>query len=142
MKIATRFVLAAALLAAGSAGTANAQVLDKMTFKTDFPFVAGNTTLPAGTYTLTPADDDPSVVEVSNGKASVLLETEGERPSRPPAKSEVSFNKYGDTYVLHEIFDADSQTGAVMVPSRAEKRQQKAHATPTEHTVATSKASN
>jgi hypothetical protein len=48
MKIATRFVLVAALLAAASVGTASAQVLDRMTFKTNFAFVAGNTTLPAG----------------------------------------------------------------------------------------------
>lgn len=139
MKIATRLVLAAALLAVAGVGTANAQVLDKMTFKTSFPFVVGNTTLPAGSYTLAPVDDDPSVLEVSNGKVSVVLETEGERPNPMPSKDEVTFNKYGNAYVLHEIFDADSQTGAVIVPSRAEKRHQKAHGTPTQHTLATTK---
>jgi hypothetical protein len=139
-QIATRLILAAAVLATAGAGTMNAQVLDRMTFKTDFPFVAGNTTLPAGSYRLAPVvDDNPMVLELTNGRVSVLLETNGESLERPPAKSEVRFNKYGDTYVLHEILDADAQTGAVIVPSRAEKRHQKGSGKPTQHSLATTK---
>jgi hypothetical protein len=51
MRMATRLVLAAAVLVTTTAASANAQVLDRITFKTNFPFVAGNTTLPAGSYT-------------------------------------------------------------------------------------------
>ena len=82
-----------------------------------------------------------SILRLSNGKVSVLLETEGDRPSRPPSKTEVTFNKYGDTYVLHEIVDPEAQAGAVMLPLHAEKRHQKAHGTPTAHTVTASKTS-
>ena len=141
MRMATRLVLAAAFVAAVGTVTANAQVTDRITFKTNFPFVAGNTTLPAGNYTVTPLDDDPSVLELSNGKVSVLLDTEADRPSRMPSKTEVTFNKYGNTYVLHEIVDPEAQGGAIVVPARAEKRHQKAHGTPTAQTVPASRTS-
>jgi hypothetical protein len=139
MRMATRLVLAAAVLVTTTAASANAQVLDRITFRTNFPFVAGNTTLPAGSYTVTPMDDDPSVLELSNGKVSVLLDTEGDQPGRAPSKTEVTFNKYGNTYVLHEIVDPEAQGGAVILPSHAEKRHQKAHGTPTPQAVAASK---
>jgi hypothetical protein len=51
----------------------------------------------------------------------------------------VTFNKYGNTYVLHEIVDPEAQGGAVILPSHAEKRHQKAHGTPTPQAVAASK---
>jgi hypothetical protein len=140
MKIATRFVLATAVLAA-SAATANAQVLDRVTFKTNFAFVAGNTTLPAGNYIVAPLDDDPSVLQLSNGKVSVLLETEPDRPAATPSKLEVKFNKYGNTYVMHEILDPSAQRGAVILPLRAEKRHQKAEGPSTRHAVPASKVS-
>ena len=141
MKTATRLVLAAVLLVGGTVGIGNAQVLDKMTFKTDFPFVAGNTTLPAGAYTITPVDDDPMLLELSNGKVTVLLDTVGDNTTPAPSKDEVTFNKYGDTYVLHAIRDAGSQGGAEMIPMRAEKRHEKAHGTPTQHKVGTTNTS-
>jgi hypothetical protein len=139
MRMATRLVLAAAVLVTATAASANAQVLDRITFKTNFPFVAGNTTLPAGSYTVTPMDDDPAILELSNGKVSVLLDTEADRPARTPSKTEVTFNKYGNTYVLHEIVDPEAQGGAVILPSHAEKRHQKAHGTATPQAVPASK---
>jgi hypothetical protein len=139
MRIATRSVLVAAFVAALAVGTANAQVIDSIAFKTNFSFVAGNTTLPAGSYTVKSVDDDPSILELSNGRVSVLLATEGDRPSRMPSNAEVTFNKYGNTYVLHEIVDPAAEGGAVMLPSHAEKRHQKAHGTPTPQTVPASK---
>jgi hypothetical protein len=141
MRMTTRFVLAAVFLSAAGAATANAQVIDPMTFKTTFPFVAENTTLPAGDYTVTPLDDDPSILKLSNGKVSVLLETEGDRATRTPSKTEVIFNKYGDTYVLHEIVDPAAEGGVVMLPARAEKRHQKTYGTPTPLAVPAGKTS-
>jgi hypothetical protein len=139
MRMTTRLVLAAAVLITATAASANAQVLERITFKTNFPFVAGNTTLPAGSYTVTPMDDDPSVLELSNGKVSVLLDTQGDQPARAPSKTAVTFNKYGNTYVLHEILDPEAQGGAVMLPLHAEKRHQKTHGAPTPQVVAASK---
>jgi hypothetical protein len=51
MRMATRLVLATVVLVTAAAASANAQVVDRITFKTNFPFVAGNTTLPAGSFT-------------------------------------------------------------------------------------------
>ena len=137
MKMAARLVLTATVLAAGLA-TAQAQVIDRINFKTNFPFVAGNTALPAGTYTVAALDDDPSILQLTNGRVSVLLETEGDQPGRMPSRTEVRFHKYGDTYVLHEIVDVAAEGGRVILPSHAEKRHQKAHATPTPYAVAAS----
>jgi hypothetical protein len=142
MRIATRLVLAAAFVTAVGVGTAHAQAIDSMVFRTNFPFVAGDTTLPAGNYTVKSVDDDPSILELSNGKVSVLLATEGDRPSRLPANGEVKFNRYGNTYVLHEIVDPEAEGGAVVLPSHAEKRHQKAHGTPTPRTVPASKTTS
>ena len=139
MRMASRLVLAAAVLVTATAGSANAQVTDRITFRTNFAFVAGNTTLPAGSYTVTPMDDDPSVLELSNGKVSVLLDTQADQPARTPSKTEVTFNKYGNTYVMHEIVDPAAQGGAVILPSHAEKRHQKAHGTPIPQAVPASK---
>ena len=139
MRMATRLVVAAAVLVIATAASANAQVTDRITFTTNFAFVAGNTTLPAGSYTVTPMDDDPSVLELSNGKVSVLLDTQADQPARTPSKTEVTFNKYGNTYVMHEIVDPAAQGGAVILPSHAEKRHQKAHGTPTPQAVPASK---
>lgn len=139
MRMATRLALAAAVMVTATAVSTNAQVTDRITFKTNFPFVAGNTTLPAGSYTVTPMDDDPSVLELSNGKVSVLLDTQADQPARTPSTTEVTFNKYGNTYVLHEILDPEAQGGAIMLPSHAEKRHQKTHGAPTPQAVAASR---
>src|SRR5262245_16543533 len=110
-KNAVRTTLVAAVMLVATAGAANAQLPETMKFTTTFPFEAGGTMLPAGSYTATPLPADPMIVEVSNGRNAALLLTEGDTPKVRPKQDGVTFLKRGDTYVLSEIWDAASGMG-------------------------------
>ena len=68
--------------------------------------------MPAGSYTIRPLEIDHALMEVSNGRTAALILTEPDSPKVPPRQDEVTFAKQGDTYVLREIWDASSATGA------------------------------
>jgi hypothetical protein len=141
MKIAIRtgmFVVLAGLM---GATVASAQVTETIQFQTTFPFTVGNTSYPAGSFTIKPAEDtDLSVLEISNGTTTTLLVVEAESPEpNQPVKDEVVFKKYGDQYVLSDIWDQSDGTGARAEMSRAEQRQAKQQGTPTKESVSTSR---
>ena len=106
-----RITLGAAAIILTSAGAANAQLTDPVTFTTTFSFVAGGKTMPPGRYTARPMTSDPSILEISNGRRGVLMLTENDQPRVQPRQDEVTFVKRGDTYVLQEIWDAASSAG-------------------------------
>jgi hypothetical protein len=106
-----RITLGAAAIILTSAGAANAQLSDPVTFTTTFPFVAGGKTMPPGRYTATPMTSDPSILQISNGRTGVMMLTENDRPKVQPRQDEVTFVKRGDTYVLQEIWDAALSVG-------------------------------
>jgi hypothetical protein len=117
-----RHVLSA-LVAAGfvlaSAGAANAQLVTTMKFTTNFPFMVGSRSMPAGAYTVTPMEGDHSLMEITNGHTSALLMTEKDTPKVEPRQDEVIFTRRGDTYVLQEIWDASSSIGAEAIQVHA-----------------------
>ena len=119
MKTLFRSALVAAGLLMVSAGTANAQLTTTMKFTTSFPFMVGHRSMPAGAYTVTPMEGDHSLLEFSNGHTSVLLLTEKDSPGGPPRQDEVIFAKQGDTYVLREVWDASTSTGAEAIEPHA-----------------------
>jgi hypothetical protein len=141
MKIGIRtatFVMLAGLVGASAA---HAQVTDTMQFKTAFPFTVGNTTYPAGSFTVKPADDvDLNVMELSNGTTTTLITLEPEMPApNQSLKDEVVFKKYGDKYVLSDIWDSAAGSGARAEMSTAEKRHAKKNGPPTKESVQCSK---
>ena len=95
-----------------TAGSADAQITNAMKFTTTFPFMVGRQSMPAGAYTITPLEIDNSLMQLTNGHTTVLLLTERDRPKAAPRQDEVIFAKRGDTYVLREIWDASTLTGA------------------------------
>jgi hypothetical protein len=121
---------------------AGVQIINRITFSTTFPFTAGNTKFPAGSYSIRPLDDDSEIMEISSadGKISALFETMTAELPRTPSKGEVVFKKYGDSYVLSEIYEPGSKTGAMTIKSHAERQHAKKGATPTKETVPTTKA--
>lgn len=134
MPVRTLFVAAIALLGATAA---QAQITETITFKTNFPFTVGNTTYPAGSFNVKRADDtDVSVLEITNGTTATLfaIEPESQAPTQK-VKDEVVFKKYGDNYVLSDIWDSVDGTGARAEVSRAEQRHAKKHGTPTKASV-------
>ena len=113
MKILFRSALVAAGLVLVTAGAANAQLTTTMKFTTSFPFMVGHRSMPAGVYTVTPMENDHSLLELRSGHASVLFLTEKDSPrAAAPRQDEVIFDKQGDTYVLREVWDAATATGA------------------------------
>jgi hypothetical protein len=117
MKSIIRSALILASLSFIGASAAQAQVLDRLTFTTSFPFVAAGKTLPAGTYTLAPVGDTPAVVALSGDRRTlVLMEVDPAslpRNERPGFGAEVIFTKLenGD-YALSEVRDEGMQTAA------------------------------
>jgi hypothetical protein len=55
-------------------------------------------------------------------------------------KDEVVFKKYGNQYVLSEIWDSADGTGARLAVSQSEQRHAKKEGTPTKESVTTSRA--
>jgi hypothetical protein len=121
--------------------TAGIQIINRVTFSTTFPFTAGNTKLPAGSYSIRPLDDDSEIMEISSadGKTSALFETMTAELPRTPSKGEVVFKKYGDSYVLSEIYEPGSKLGAMTIKSHAERQHAKKSGAPTKESVPTTK---
>jgi hypothetical protein len=119
MKILFRSALVAAGLVIASAGSASAQLSTTMKFTTTFPFMVGNRTMPAGAYTVTPMDGDHALLEIRSGHSAVLMLTEKDSPAAGPRQDEVIFAKQGDTYVLREVWDASTATGAEPIEPHA-----------------------
>jgi hypothetical protein len=112
-------VLVATGLVLASAGAANAQLVTTMKFRTNFPFMVGSRSMPAGAYTVRPMEGDHSLMEITNGHSSVFMLTEKDIPKVEPQQDEVIFTRRGDTYVLKEIWDASSSMGAEAIPVHA-----------------------
>jgi len=133
-------VLAGGLLALAGVHNASAQIDNELSFTTSFAFTAGNTTLPAGSYTIAPADgDDPKVLELKGGRTSVLFETESAQAKQTPSKSEVVFSRFGNGYVLKNVWVDGSDTGYVTENALGERHISKGGGSPVEHRVAAQK---
>ena len=93
---------------------AQAQMAEYMTFRTTFPFVVGNATLPAGAYTLRRTEDSQSVYMVSGPRSVFMVANPTSHPpSIDPAKVEVIFQKFGDQCVMSEVWEGHDSTGIV-----------------------------
>jgi hypothetical protein len=128
--------IAAGVLLLGGVHAASAQITYPVEFKTTFPFTVGNTTLPAGSYTIRPDDTHPEVLELTGAHTSVFFDTENASARETPSKTEVVFKRYGDGYVLKNIWVGGETTGAEAVAVHGEGHVAKQHGQATEHHVA------
>jgi len=122
--------------------TAGAQIANRIIFSTSFPFSVGNTKFPPGSYTIRPLEDDEEIMEITaaDGKTSAMFETMMAEMPRTPSKGEIVFKKYGENYVLSEIYEAGSKIGVMTIKTHAERQQAKKYGTPSKESVATTKA--
>lgn len=114
----------AVLLGILGACAAKAQISNEIDFKAPSAFIAGDATLPAGSYTIKPfSSDEPSLLEVSDaaGSHTVLLDTESTESETPAKRTEVIFNKYGSELVLKNIRLQGQQTGYWLDAGNREK---------------------
>jgi len=95
-------------------GPARAQLPEELKFRTIFPFVVGNRELPAGTYEIQRVGDDQFLYLI-RGPKSAIIETNfvGKAPALNASSGEVIFRRYGDTFVMEEVWDPSSATGIV-----------------------------
>jgi hypothetical protein len=119
--------IAGTILILGGIQNVSAQVVGPVEFTTSFPFTVGNAMLPAGSYTITPDDDNPAILELTGGRTSVLFETRSADARTTPSKTEVVFKRYGDGYVLKDIWMEGENTGAETVAVEGERHHMAKH---------------
>jgi len=129
MKTFQKLTVLLSMLCLLSAIPAMAQVDNRLTFQAPFAFYAGNAKLPAGSYTVTQPDDNSELllIESVDGLHSVFVDYMTDDSDTAPAKTEVTFNKYGNTEFLGRI-SVQGQTSMQVLESKAEHNAAKAAA--------------
>ena len=122
MNKATKRVVRIGLLTLLSVMPLAAQITNGVDFTTTFPFYAGNTKMPAGSYKITQSEIDENVLEIqsSDGVHSAFLDIIPTQSSQPHANSDVTFHKYGNTEYLNRIWVAGQEYGMKIDPTKAE----------------------
>jgi hypothetical protein len=131
--------IAGGILMLASIQDASAQIFDTVEFTTSFPFTVGNTTVPAGSYTIRPDDDNPAILELMGAHASVLFETDPTEARKTPSTTEVVFMRHGDGYVLKDIWVQGLNSGAETKTVEGERHVAKQHGSEGEQRVAARK---
>lgn len=128
MKTVSKLFLSLCLVMGfGAAMVARAQIDSDATIESNIPyaFVVKDTQLPAGKYTIKVADEtDPSVMEIrsADGHTAVFFETENTLANRPVGKTELVFDKIGDSYFLSQVFLKGDSSGNQLPVSRMARR--------------------
>jgi hypothetical protein len=131
--------IAGGILLLAGVQNASAQIVYPVEFTTSFPFTVGNATVPAGSYTIRPDDDNPAILELTGAHAAVLFQTEGAQAPETPSKTEVVFKRYGDGYVLKDIWLEGSRDGAETIAAEGERHAAKHRGPEAEQRVAARK---
>jgi hypothetical protein len=120
--IAVSIVLGLFLLAA----SAPSQAQQPLRVKIPFAFVADNTTLPAGEYTVQPArDGSPALILQridGRGNDSVIVMTHPAEANSPKVQSSLVFHVYAEGYFLSQMWTVGNTSGRQLRTSRIEKQ--------------------
>lgn len=133
--------IAAGMLVLAGVQNASAQITDPVEFTTSFPFTVGYATVPAGSYTIRPDDDNPAVYELTGAHTSVLFQMMGAQARETPSRTEVVFKRYGDGYVLKDVWVEGADTGAEAIAVEGERHVVKHGGSASEERVAARKKS-
>jgi hypothetical protein len=132
-------VVALLLALACTPAKSHAQITGNIEANIPFQFHVGDVKLPAGKYLIRVLDDSElTVMEISSvdGSISALFDVNAIQASSRPAKTELIFNKYGNSYYLAKLFDEGNADGSRVLASRYEKRVSKATVATEEHVAA------
>jgi hypothetical protein len=101
-----------------------AQIVNGLSFTTTFPFYAGNTKLPPGTYTVTPSSFGESMLQIENtGRThSAFIEFLPTQSEAAHASGDVTFKKYGTVDFLDRLWVGGQQFGMQLEPTKVEKK--------------------
>lgn len=120
MRYVHRFIPVLALLFALGA-TSYAQSARRTVIQIPFDFVVGQKTLPAGVYRIEPTKRDSyTVLEIRGvtSRASAFAITTTIRGGDSKRQPSLVFEKYGETYVLAEVWAAGDVEGREVAQSR------------------------
>jgi hypothetical protein len=136
MKHLLKVTGASGLLCLLFAISATAQITNAVNFTTTFPFYAGNTKLPAGSYKITPSgmSDTVLLIESSTRSHSAFIEYTPTQAESGHAATDVSFKKYGTTDFLDRIWVGGQTYGMQIEPTKVEQKLA-ASAKPQAHSV-------
>ena len=134
--------IAGGFLVLAGVQNAGAQVTDTVEFTTSFPFTVGHATVPAGSYTIKPDDDNPAFLRLTGTHTAVLFQTRNAQARETPSQTEVVFKRYGDGYVLEDIWVEGSNEGAETMAVEGERHAAKHRDAEGEQRVAGRKKSN
>lgn len=123
MKNVNKLIAGIGFLSLLSVMPLTAQVADGVDFTTSFPFYAGTTQLPAGSYKVMETEMDAKVLEIqsSDGKRAAFLDIMPTESAIPHSHTAVTFNKYGDTQHLDRIWIQGQQYGMKLDPTKADE---------------------
>ena len=118
------------LLSVLSAIPSMAQIANSVKFDAPSAFYAGNTKMPAGSYTITQPDADASLllIEDSTGSHSAFVEYEVVSSNTSHTQSDVTFNKYGNVDFLSTIWVQGQDSEMRIPPSKIENNTAKSAA--------------
>jgi hypothetical protein len=133
--------IALGVLTFAAVQNASAQITDPIEFTTAFPFTVGNSTVPAGSYTIRPDDDNSQILELTGNNTAVLFQGQAAVAKQTPSKTEVVFNRYGNTYVLKSLWIEGSNDGLETTAAEGERHAAKHSGAKSEQRVAARKKS-
>jgi hypothetical protein len=116
-------VMAAVMALTAMATTRVAQAQEGVAVNIPFDFVAGNTQLPAGEYTVKVSAPTHSLILISRKDAtkSAFINTNPAVSNVPQTESKLIFNRYGDRYFLAQVWQEGNAQGRQLVKSSREK---------------------
>ena len=103
---------------------AAAQIANAVEFTTTFPFYAGNTKMPAGSYKITPSNFNSNtlLIENSTGSHSTFIEYTPTQAETAHAATDVTFKKYGTTEFLNRIWVGGQRFGMQVEATKFEQK--------------------
>ena len=108
-----------------TAVVSNAQARsEKLRANIPFDFVVGDKTLAAGEYTvgkITGSSSDGIVVRSTDGRHNTIRLTNTVQASAPKERAQLTFQRYGESYFLAQIWTPGLAEGREMVKSNAER---------------------
>jgi hypothetical protein len=120
----TRALVMAGMMALTAMATTRvAQAQDRLAVNIPFDFVAGNTQLPAGEYTVQVSAPTHSLILISrtDSTTSAFINTNAAVSSQPQSESKLVFNRYGDRYFLSQVWQQGNAQGRQLLKSAREK---------------------
>jgi hypothetical protein len=101
------------------ASLARAQDFDVNRVTVSFPFVVGGVMLPAGTYTVTPDDMDPGLLQIqsADGRYSAFALVLTDDTTSRRGSCQFDFERVGNRYYLSKIDDGTGDVEDLVMPS-------------------------